>query len=124
MAKAKKKAATKKAATKKTNDLNVNFAEDIPKISRDGAGNRGSKYNDLLDTVRERAESAPDKPSVAVLTFTKQGEATSRYTSIKSAVDKREDTAHWEVAVRRHGDDDVRLYVKWNDEPQSDNEDK
>ena len=96
---------------------NVKFEQDIPSITREGAGRRGSKYNDLLDALRERAESGADK-SVAALSFEKASLATSRYTSVRDAAAKREDAAHWEVVTRTFAEDDVRVYVKWHDEAQ------
>lgn len=102
----------------KATTTNVNFEDDIPSISRQG-GSRSSKYDTLLDKTKERAQKVKSK-KVAFLTFESQGQATSRYTSIKSAVDKREDAAHWQIAVRNVETDDgteVRLYIKWNDEP-------
>lgn len=106
-----------------TTKLDVTFEEEIPSITREG-GERRSKYDDLLDKIQERAQSNK-KQKVATLKFDTQGKATSRYTSIKEAASKREDAAHWEVAVRTHGDDDVRVYIKWNEEPQeSDTEDE
>ena len=98
-------------------DINVKFEQDIPSITREGAGRRGSKYNDLLDQLKERAESGADK-SVAVLSFDKASLATSRYTSIRDAARGREDALHWEVVTRTFAEDDVRVYVKWHDEAQ------
>lgn len=111
--------AKKATTTKSKNDttLDVSFEEDIPKISREGAGSRRSKYDDLLDKVREKAEKDATK-SVAVLQFDSTGKATSRYTSIRDAASKREDAAHWTIATRSFDENDVRLYVKWNSEPQ------
>jgi len=125
-AKATKKKATTKAQTKpepKADSLDVSFAEDIPKISREGAGNRKSKYDNLLDKVKGTAEQDESK-STAVMKFDKAGKATSRYTSIRDAVSKREDADHWTVAVRTFEEGDVRLYVKWNAEPQTDEDDE
>jgi hypothetical protein len=110
-----KKAGTQKPA-KKNSGLDVSFESDIPKISREGT-ERKSKYDTLLDKVRGVAEKDSDK-CTAVLQFDASGKATSRYTSIKDAVAKREDADHWTVAVRTHADDDVRLYVKWNEDAQ------
>ena len=96
---------------------NVTFEQDIPSITREGAGRRSSKYNDLLDKLRERAESGAEA-AVAVLSFDKASLATSRYTSIRDAAQKRPDALHWTVVTRTFAEDDVRVYVKWNDEEQ------
>lgn len=96
---------------------NVKFEQDIPSITREGAGRRGSKYNELLDALKERAESGAEN-SVAVLSFEKASLATSRYTSIRDAAAKREDALHWEVVTRTFDENDVRVYVKWHDEAQ------
>lgn len=101
----------------RTKALDVTFEEDIPKISREG-GERRSKYDDLLDKVKERATKEGTKNPVAVLKFDSTGKATSRYTSVKDAVSKREDADHWTVAVRTHEDNDIRLYIKWSEEAQ------
>ena len=115
---AKKKATKAKAKpTKAPESQSVSFEDDIPSITREG-GKRGSKYDTLLDQIRERAESEPDKPAVASMTFDTQSKATSRYTSLRDAAAKREDAAHWTVATRRLDDEDIRVYVKWNAEPQ------
>ena len=114
--KAAKKATTKKVV-KKRQDVDVSFTEDIPKIQREGFERR-SKYDELLDTIYERAQDG--KPSTAVLTFDSTGKATSRYTSVKEAVSKREDADQWTVAVRTHAEDDVRLYVKWSADAEDD----
>src|SRR6056297_388955 len=96
----------------------IQFEQEIPSITREGAGRkRSSKYNDLLDALRERAESG-EEASVAVLSFDKASLATSRYTSIRDAASKREDALHWTVVTRTFSEDDVRVYVKWNDEEQ------
>lgn len=97
--------------------MDVNFEDDIPTIKREG-GKRGSKYGELLDKIRDRAQKVKSK-KVAVMVFDTQGKATSRYTSIKDAVSKREDEAHWSVAVR-NVEGEFRLYIKWHDEPQAD----
>lgn len=98
-------------------DLNVSFETDIPKIERQG-GKRGSKYQDLLDQIKERAQKIKGKNKVAVLSFDTQSEATSRYMSIRDAVKDREDWADWKVATRKAEDDDgnevINVYMEWN----------
>lgn len=113
----------KKKTTKKNKGLGqVTFADDIPKIERE-VTKRKSKYDTLLEKIQEVATKTPEK-SVAVLKFDAQGKATSRYTSVKTAVEKREDAHQWTVAVRTHDEDDVRLYIKWDPEAEeSDDED-
>ena len=99
--------------------MDVKFENDIPTITREGAGRRGSKYGELLDKVKEQAQNG-GKP-VAFLSFEKQSLATSRYTSIRDAAQAREDADHWTVATRNMSTEDeadIRVYVKWNDEPQ------
>ena len=96
--------------------MDVKFESDIPSITREGAGRRGSKYNELLDKVKEQAENG-GKP-VAFLSFEKQSLATSRYTSIRDAAGDRDDALHWEIATRNMGEGDIRVYVKYHDEAQ------
>lgn len=100
-------------------DLNVSFEQDIPKIERQGA-KRASKYQDLLDQVKERAQKIKGKNKVAVLSFDTQSEATSRYMSIRDAVKDREDWADWKVASRKTEDDEgnevINVYMEWNPE--------
>lgn len=95
-------------------DTTVSFTNEIPKISRTGAGKRGSKYNDLLDGIRERAEGSPDGPTVAVVTLGSQSEATSRYTSVKGAAQKREDAERWTLAVRQQDEGKFGLFIKFD----------
>jgi hypothetical protein len=99
--------------------MNVSFEADIPKIVREGS-ERKSKYDTLLDKVKAHATNPKtlENKRVAVLTFDGQGKATSRYTSIKEAVAKREDKDNWKVAVRTHAEDNYRLYIKWLNEVQ------
>lgn len=98
-------------------ELEVSFEADIPKIVREG-GKRTSKYDELLDKVKDRAQTIKGKNKVAVLSFDEQGKATSRYTSIKDAVSRREDADKWKVAVRQgeneEGETVYNLYMKWD----------
>jgi hypothetical protein len=95
-------------------DANVTFTNEIPKITREGSGPRKSKYNELLDAIRGRAESAPDKPTVAVVTLDSQSEATSRYTSVKGAASKRDDADNWTLAVRQQDGGKFGLFIKFD----------
>lgn len=103
-----------------TENVKVNFEDDIPSITREGAGRRGSKYNELLDGLKDKAQSGGK--SVAYLSFPKASLATSRYTSIRDAAKDRDDAAHWKVVTRTMGDEDHRVYVKWLTEPEPEDE--
>lgn len=106
-----KKSTAKKATAKKSD---VTFTEDIPKVTRAFGGNRTSKYDELLDALVERANA--DKKSTARMVFETVGQSTSRYQSIKGAIEKREDDAHmFEVAQRTEGEERV-VYVKFDPE--------
>lgn len=96
-------------------DTTVSFEDEIPTITREGAGRRSSKYGELLDTIKEKAQGG-GKP-VAHMSFPKASLATSRYTSVRDAAAKREDADHWTVVTRTMGDEDFRVYIKWNEEP-------
>jgi len=97
--------------------LDVTFEQDIPKIVRDGV-ERTSKYDKLLDSIKERAGKIKGKNKVGVLTFDASGKATSRYTSLKTAVSKRDDAKEWKIAVRQAENEDgntvFNLYLKWD----------
>lgn len=119
-----KKAATKKAAPKKstTNGTDVTFTDDIPKVTREFGGNRRSKYDELLDTLVERSEAG--KTATARMVFETVGQSTSRYQSIKGAIEKREDAHLFEVAQRTEGEDRV-VYTKYDpdaEEPETEDE--
>lgn len=101
--------------------VDVSFTEDIPKISREGS-ERKSKYDTLLDKVQERGEAG--KPSTAVLPFDTTGKATSRYTSIKEAIGKRENANRFEVATRTLDENDIRVYVKFLTEEEAEGNSK
>lgn len=110
-----KKPAAKKETKKINDNLGVSFESEIPKVTREGAGNRSSKYQTMLDGIKEHAKENPDE-RVAVLAFETQSKATSRYMSVRDATKKREDADHWEVVSRSMGDDDYRVYVKWHED--------
>lgn len=98
-------------------DLNISFETEIPKIERQGTV-RKSKYNDLLDQIKERAQKIKGKNKVASIDFTTQSEATSRYMSIRDAVKNREDWAEWKVASRKREDEEgneiITVFMEWN----------
>ena len=111
-----KKAATKKATKRAPSTTGVSFEESIPTIKREG-GTRRSKYDDLLNKIKEKAQSGTSK-SVAVMSFETQSEVTGRYTSVKQAAKRRDDADHWTI-VTRNVDGEFRLYLEWNDEAQT-----
>lgn len=106
--------ATAKKATKKKETPTVSFTDDIPTITREHSGTRKGKYDELLDNVKEAGEKDPKKRT-AYLTLEKQNQATSRYLSLKNAVEKREDATHWMIAQRSVGEDEYRVYIQWSD---------
>ena len=111
-----KKAATKQAKKVAPSTTEVSFEEAIPTIKREG-GTRKSKYDDLLNKIKEKAQTGTSK-SVATMSFETQSEVTGRYTSVKQAAKRRDDADHWTV-VTRNVDGEFRLYVAWNDEAQT-----
>lgn len=109
-----KKTTAKKATASKTD---VTFTDDIPKVTRDGGGTRGSKYDDLLDMLVKRHDEG--KTATARMAFDTVGSSTSRYQSIKTAIEKREDAHLFDVAQRNESteDEEVRaVYVKYDPE--------
>lgn len=96
-------------------DVPVQFTDDIPKIEREGAGQRSSKYDELLDACVKNAGKA------AKITVEKQGQASSRATSIRTAADnhdmERNEEGAFIVATRSGkndaGDDEFYVYVKY-----------
>lgn len=109
-----KKATTKKASAKvtKATGTAVSFTDDIPKVTREYNGSRRSKYDDLLDKLIERNEAG--KSSTARMVFETVGQSTSRYQSIKSAIERREDDAHLFTVAQRTEDEDRVVYVKFD----------
>lgn len=117
----KRTAAKKSTAKKATTNTDVTFTDDIPKVTREFGGNRRSKYDELLDTLVERYED--DKKATARMVFETVGQSTSRYQSIKGAIEKREDAHLFEVAQRTEGEDRV-VYTKYDAElPEPEDED-
>ena len=104
-------------------DLQVEFADDIPKIEREGAGQRSSKYDDLLDACVKNAGKA------AKIQVSKQGQASSRASSIRTAAERHSNEQSGEgafIVATRSGDaeDEFYVYVKYvgSDDEQYDKE--
>lgn len=120
-----KKATKSKSTTKTTkakakvtrpNGQEVTFTSAIPKVTRQGSGNRQSKYDELLNDLVERHEN--DQSATARVEFDTVGKATSRYQSIKSAIEKRDEDSHlFVVAQRDESDEDAErraVYVQYD----------
>lgn len=116
---------TKAKATKakaKDNGQDVTFTDDIPKVTREFGGSRTSKYDELLNTLVERAEAG--ESSTARMVFDSVGKATSRYQSIKTAIEKRDDDAFmFDVAQRTEGENERSVYVKYDPDAEPEDED-
>lgn len=109
----KKAATTKKATAKKATAKNaVGFVDDIPKVTREYNGSRSSKYDDLLNKLVDRANE--NKKSTARMVFESVGQSTSRYQSIKTAIERREDDAFMFTVAQRTENEDRVVYVKFD----------
>lgn len=113
---AKSKSTKTKATKAKSNGQKVTFTDDIPAVTRQGGGNRSSKYDELLEQLVE-ARTTKRKTPTARMEFDSVGKSTSRYQSIKSAIEKREDSHLFVVAQRDESDEDAEVravYVKYD----------
>ena|SRR6056297_3547257 len=92
-------------------EIPVTFTEDIPKIERVGAGRRSSKYDDLLEACVQNVGKA------AKITVDKQGQASSRASSIRTAAERHEAEVNGDgvfiVATRSGGENEFFVYVKY-----------
>jgi len=92
-------------------EIPVTFTDDIPKIEREGAGRRSSKYDDLLNACVKNVGRA------AKITVDKQGQASSRASSIRTAAERHEAEVNGDgvfiVATRSGGEDEFNVYVKY-----------
>lgn len=89
-------------------DLQVQFTDDIPKIEREGAGQRSSKYDELLEAC------VKNKGKAAKIQVDSQGQASSRSSSIRTAAERHSAEKNGEgafIVATRSGEADDEFYV-------------
>lgn len=89
-------------------DLQVQFTDDIPKIEREGAGKRSSKYDELLEACVQNAGKA------AKIQVESQGQASSRASSIRTAAERHPNEQNGDgvfIVATRSGDGEDEFYV-------------